>query len=149
MIRFTLKVLIAVGIIALIGGYFVSCRGHHFAKKNPERLKKMISSKVDDTLKEIDATGEQKEKITAIKDRLIEEGMKLHEQGKPDRKALITEWKKEKPDMGKIRELIDKQAEAKREFAHKIAAALAEVHDILTPEQIQKLAEMAEKHMPE
>lgn len=143
---------VAVGYLALtgfrgpghgFGGH--GCGGH----RDPARMERMISSHLDDVLDDLSATPEQRAKITAVKDRLVEEGKALRA-GKADvHKDLLAQWESPNPDVSKLHGLIDERGDAMQGFAHKVADGLAEVHAILTPEQRAQLAKKARRHHEE
>ena len=128
---------------------FVSgCKKHgSFGKKDPERIKKMVSWVVDDVLDDIDATDEQIFEINAIKDKLINEAIKEHKKEAVNRLELLEEWDKETPDMKRVHAFVDKKAGKNILFALKIADALNEIHGILNPEQRVKLSEKVKKRL--
>jgi len=138
---------VAVGYLALTGfrGPGHGCGSH----RDPARMEKMIASHLDDVLDDLDATAEQRAKITAVKDRLVAEGKALRAGKEPLRNDLLAQWDSPNPDVGRVHALIDEKGDAMKGFAHKVADGLAEVHAILTPEQRAKLAKKAKRHQEE
>jgi len=149
------KTLLALaGLVAVAGGYLVltgfrghggGCGGH----RDPARMERMVASRLDDLLEDLDATPEQRTRITAVKDRLVAEGKALRaaHQGTPQ--ELLAQWDSPNPDVSRVHALIDERGEAMKGFAHKAADGLAEVHALLTPEQRAKLAKKVRRHHEE
>ncbi|HSN15918.1 MAG TPA: hypothetical protein VLT61_14900, partial [Anaeromyxobacteraceae bacterium] len=78
--------LAVVGFVALTG--FGGCGArHHGHGRDPAEVAAFVGARVDDALDDLDATPAQREKIHAVKDRLLAEGTKLH----GDREALHAE----------------------------------------------------------
>lgn len=136
---------VAVGYLALTGFRGPGCGSH----RDPARMERMISSRLDDLLDDLDATAEQRAKIAAVKDRLLAEGKALRAGKEPLRSELLGQWDSPNPDVSRVHAIIDQKGEAMKGFAHKVADGLAEVHAILTPEQRAKLAKKARRHQEE
>jgi protein CpxP len=103
--------------------------GHH------GDLSAMVGARVDKVLDEVNATPDQRAKITAIRDRLVEKAKALHAGRKGDLQAALAQWDSPNPDRNAIHARIDQHAQATQAFAHEVADALVEVHGILTPDQ--------------
>jgi len=133
---------LAVGVVALAG----FGRGWHH-RHDPERMAEFVTERVDDALDDVDATPEQRERIHAVKDRMLARAKELHGDRAAGRAAILEAWKAEAPDASKLHALVDERADAMRALAHEAVNAGVEVHGILTPEQRAKLAEKAERRM--
>jgi len=138
---------IAVGYLTLTGfrGPGHGCGG----RGDPARMEKMISSHLDDVLDDLDATAEQRARITAVKDRLLAEGKALRAGKGELHKDLVAQWESPNPDASRVHAIIDEKGDAMKGFAHKVADGLAEVHGILTPEQRAKLSKKMKRHHEE
>ncbi len=132
-------------VIAIVAGIAGAC--NEGCKFNPDRIKKMISWKVDDVLDDIDASDSQIERVNQIKENLFKEGEAMIKKCMADHENMLAEWKSETPDKDKIRAYVDNHLEAKRQMAYKLVDASMELHDILTPEQRAQLIEEVEDHM--
>ncbi len=119
--------------------------GHCFMK--PDRIAQIIDWKLNDFMDEIDATADQREKVMAEVDALIGEAKAMHSDMQDPHRVLLEQWKSDSPDMSIIQKHLDEGAAMKKAFAGKIAEALLEIHDILTPEQRDKVASHIEDHM--
>ncbi len=138
-----------------IGGVFVvalgmlmgfgACRGHGNGFMTPERIRTVIDWKTADFMDKIDATSQQRERIEALKDRLIQEAVTLHMQLHSNHGLFLEEWKSAAPDVERIHAELDGHARLKKAFARKVADAVIELHGILTPEQRELLTERIEE----
>lgn len=127
---------LGLGAIGVLGAFR---HGHGFGH-DPERMQRMITNHLEDVLDDVDATPEQRQKILAVKDRLLEKGKALHAERRGMMKDLLAQWQSPTIDTAAVHSKIDARAEAMKGFAHEAADALAEVHGILTPEQREKIA---------
>ncbi len=126
--------------VAAVG--FVGCgRGGG----SPERFEKMVSWKVDDALDDVDATDSQRAQIQGLSKKLVADAKPLMEQHRAARDELIQQWSSDRPDAARVHALIDERAEAMRAYAHKVADAMIETHQTLTPAQRAELGERLSK----
>lgn len=128
----------AVLAVVLLSGF--AFRGGHGWGHNPERIKQMITWRLNDKLEDLDATDAQRQSIHAVKDRLFDEGAKLMEEQHGARAEAFTQLSSDTPDAQKLHALVDARIDAMRTFAHKMTDAALEVHGTLTPEQRKELA---------
>jgi protein CpxP len=128
----------AVLAVVLLSGF--AFRGGHGWGHNPERIKQMITWRLNDKLEDLDATDAQRQSINAVKDRLFEDGVQLMEEHHGSRAEAFTQLSSDAPDAQKLHSLVDARIDAMRAFAHKMTDAALEVHGTLTPEQRKELA---------
>ncbi|MCE9667289.1 Spy/CpxP family protein refolding chaperone [Myxococcus stipitatus] len=128
----------AVVAVVLLSGF--AFRGGHRWGRDPERIRQMVSWKLNDKLDDLDATDAQRQAINAVKDRLFDEGAKLAEEQHAVRSEVVTQLESATPDAQRLHALVDERIEAMRAFAHKATDAALEVHGTLTPEQRKALA---------
>ncbi|QSQ13451.1 Spy/CpxP family protein refolding chaperone [Myxococcus landrumensis] len=128
----------AVVAVVLLSGF--AFRGAHGHCPNPERIKQVVTWKLNDRLDDLDATDAQRESIHAVKDRLFTEGVQLAEEQHATRSEVVSQLESDKPDAQALHALVDARIEALRAFAHKATDAVLEVHGTLTPEQRKALA---------
>ena len=134
----------AVLAFVLLSGF----RGGHFGgPRDPERVKQMITWRMDDRLEDLKATEEQKQAIHGLKDSLFEDGKRLFEENKGARTQLVEQWESANPDSRAVHALVDARVDALRAFAHKVADAALEAHRILTPEQRQQVTANVRERM--
>jgi Spy/CpxP family protein refolding chaperone len=134
----------AVLAVVLLSGF----RGGHFGgPRDPERVKQMITWRMDDRLEELKATEQQKQALHGLKDSLFEDGKRLFEENKGARAQMLEQWDSANPDSRAVHALVDARLDAFRAFAHKVADAALEAHRILSPEQRQQLTANVREHM--
>jgi Spy/CpxP family protein refolding chaperone len=128
-----------VGGLVLLAGFGPGGRcGGHGHGHGPGAA--MLGHHLDDVLDDVEATPEQRQKITAVKDRLLEKGRALHGARRDGMRELLAQWESPTPDAAAVHAHIDARAKEMQAFAHEVADGLAEVHSILTPEQREKIA---------
>lgn len=128
----------AVLAVVLLSGF--AFRGGHGWSHNPERIKQMVTWRLNDKLDDLEATDAQVKSINAVKDRLFEDGVQLMEEQHGARTEAFTQLSSDSPDAQKLHALVDARLDAMRAFAHKMTDAALEVHGTLTPEQRKELA---------
>ena len=131
----------AIGVLGAFRG------GHGHGGHDPEKMAQMVTQRLDRILGEIEATPEQRQKITAVKDRLLEQGKALYDERRGMMQDLLAQWRAPSIDAAAVHAKIDARAEAMKGFAHQAADGLAEVHGILTPEQREEIAAKWEQRM--
>jgi Spy/CpxP family protein refolding chaperone len=124
-------------------------RGGHFGggHRDPERMKQMITWRLDDRLEDLKASEQQKQAIHGLKDSLFEDGKRLFEENKGARTQMLDQWESANPDANAVHALVDARMDAFRAFAHKVADAALQAHRILSPEQRQQVTENVREHM--
>jgi periplasmic protein CpxP/Spy len=135
-----LGLVLAAGVVALAG----FARGWHH-RHDPARMAEFVTARVDEALEEVNATPEQRDRIHAVKDRMLARANELHGTRGEDRAAFLAAWKADAPDAAALHALVDQRADAMRALAHEAVDAGLEVHGILTPDQRAKLAEKLER----
>ncbi|GHG64846.1 periplasmic heavy metal sensor [Comamonas sp. JC664] len=125
--------------VALLSGF--AFRSGPRWGKDPERIKQMVTWKLDDKLDTLDATEPQRKSIHAVKDRLFTDGVQVMEDQRAARDEAFQQLASDTPDRQKLHALVDARIEAMRAFAHKATDAALEVHGTLTPAQRKELAD--------
>lgn len=128
----------AVLAVVLLSGF--AFRGGHGWGRDPERIKQMVTWRLNDKLDDLDATEAQRQSIHAVKDRLFNDGAQLMEEQRAARTEAFAQLESDAPDAQKLHALVDERIDAMRAFAHKLTDAALEVHRTLTPEQRKELA---------
>jgi Spy/CpxP family protein refolding chaperone len=107
------------------------------------RAQQMITSRLNDHLDELKATPDQRAKIMAIKDRVLQQAqsqMEQHrQQGQADRQWVINQLTSDAPDKNALYAKADAKADEFKSMAHQVIDALVEVNAVLTPEQRAQL----------
>jgi Spy/CpxP family protein refolding chaperone len=128
-------VALGLGTVVLLGGA-AGKRMH-----GPGHMEHMFGKRLEKLLDEVNATPEQRQQITAIKDELVAKRRAAREAHRADLQELLALWESPNPDRGRVHARIDERAREHVAFAHETADALAKVHGILTPEQRAQVAE--------
>jgi Spy/CpxP family protein refolding chaperone len=134
---------VVVGSLFLVSGLAMAA-GAAMAHK-PERMRQMMNWKVDDSLDAISANDQQRATAHALANQLFDDGMKLHQTREQIRAELMQQWKSDHPDANAVHADVDKMVDALRAFAHEAADDALKMHDQLSPEQRNTLAQRAEE----
>ena len=130
--------------VAVLGG--ASIAANRFGPRDPERAYAYISAKVNRMMDKINATDAQRAQINQIKDRLFKEGASLRQDRWNMRQQFFANWDAPQVDANQIHARVDQQLNELRTFAHDLADASIQVHDLLTPEQRATLKQEISKH---
>jgi Spy/CpxP family protein refolding chaperone len=121
--------------------------GFGWGPRDPERVKQMMTWRMDDRLEALKATEDQKKALHGLKDSLFEDGKRLFEEQKVAKTELLTQWESPTPDARAVHAVVDARVDAFRAFAHKLADAALEAHRILSPEQRQQVSTQIRERM--
>jgi Spy/CpxP family protein refolding chaperone len=124
--------------VVLLSGF--AFRGGHGWSRDPERMKQMVTWRLNDKLDDLNVTDAQRQSIHGVKDRVFTEGLTVMEDNRAARAEALTQLESDAPDARKLHALVDERVDAMRAFAHKVTDAVLEVHRTLTPEQRKELA---------
>ena len=124
----------------------VSC-SHGHGKMTPERVKTMVTWKVNDVLDEVDATAAQRKVILDASYKVLADFGKLHAQAEGDREKLLGELASNQPRADVIDAMIDTHLEALKGFLHRSVDTLLAANNVLSRDQREQLVEMAREHM--
>jgi Spy/CpxP family protein refolding chaperone len=130
--------------IALLGAAGCGHRRH-----DPARMEKMVSSRVDDALDDLKATPEQRQRIVAVKDRLLASGRALRADHQAVTREALGLWEASGFDRTRALALVDARIDAMRAMAHQAVDGVAEVHATLTPEQRAQVTRKLKRHLEE
>lgn len=125
----------AVLAVVLLSGF----RGGGWSR-DPERIKQMITWRLNDKLDDLQATDAQKQAVNGVKDRLFEQGKLMAQEHQTVRVEVLTQLESDYPDSQKLHGIVDSRIDAVRAFAHQVVDAAIEVHKVLTPEQRKELS---------
>jgi protein CpxP len=116
--------------------------GHHrmHGPVSPERAKEHAAHMVERFAWHIDATAEQKQKLTVIAQSLATDMQPLHQKMQAARKRGAELLRQPAIDRAAVEAFRAEQIAAADEASKRLAQALADAADILTPEQRGKLA---------
>jgi Spy/CpxP family protein refolding chaperone len=140
----TIAAALAVAAVFSLAGFHGRGCGRNQAK-DPAEISAMVTERLEDALKSLDATPAQRTAIQAQKDKLLADVLKLRDGQAAARQGLLAEWKSPNPDRNKVHAIIDERAAAVTALAHEAADAALEVHAQLTPEQRIKVEARLER----
>jgi Spy/CpxP family protein refolding chaperone len=136
-------ILISAVALVLIAGGAIAAMGRH--GHGIKMMENMISSRIEDAADFIDADAKQRQVIESSKAEVF----KALEARAADRKAHAAEvlslLSADQIDTGKLNALVDQKADDMRAVGHVIVAEVTKVHDVLTPQQRQKLIDHVKK----
>ena len=132
--------LFIVSSFVLLTGFHGGC-GSASPEKRAKRAERMALSHVEDALDEVDASDAQKQRILLHTKNITKEGLQLHAKHQGTKKFLVEQWQADKPNAPAIHTMIDERTESVRLFLHKVADALIDTHQTLTPEQRQEIVD--------
>ena len=95
---------------------------------------------VDKVLNRLDASPEQRDHISAEVDNVIAAIWELRADHREIRETIVNEWNQEVPDREVLHALVDQKIEQARAAAHEWVDSGLSVHQVLTPEQRQKVS---------
>jgi periplasmic protein CpxP/Spy len=129
--------------VALLGA--AGCGHHH--RPDPARTEKMVTHHVEDALDDLKATPEQRQKILAVKDRLLASGRTLRADHQAVAREALGLWDAPSFDRARALALVDARIDALRAMAHQAVDGVAEVHGTLTPEQRAQVSKKLRRHL--
>ncbi len=135
--------LAGVGVVTLTafsGGGFC-----HHGGRDPAQLAAFVTNRVEDALDDLDATPDQRTRILAVKDRMLDAAKQVHADQGATHQAFLEAWQTDRPDAAKLHALVDQRVEEMRKLAHQAVDAGVEVHDTLTPDQRAKVTKKIER----
>ena len=94
----------AVLAFVLLSGFRGGGWGWH---RDPERIKQMITWRLDDKLEDLQATDAQKQAVHGVADRLFEEGKLMAQEHEGVRVEVLTQLESDYPDSQKLHSIVD------------------------------------------
>jgi len=123
------------------GGYHQRMDGERFSDSAPRHLDWVVSRLLSD----VNASGEQRIKVRAITDAALGDLQKFSRQHEDNHTALLAILRAPTVDRGKLESLRAQSVQGLDEASKRLSVALADLAEVLTPEQRQRLADSAEK----
>jgi periplasmic protein CpxP/Spy len=107
----------------------------------------MITARVNRLLDQVNATPEQRQTINQVKDDAIAKLQQKRQQNAGEHAQWMQTLTADQVDVAALNAAADKRAQDMAATAKEIIIpALVKVHDTLTPQQRQKLAEIVKSH---
>jgi Spy/CpxP family protein refolding chaperone len=148
--RSTLFIVVLLALAAMVLGSFVSCRhGHGFRHRghgfeSPEEAREHIERHADWALDRVDATEPQKERIVAILGDSVDELYALRDRHRVHHDELVRLFTAEEIDRAAIETIRSQEVALLDEGSATLATTLADVAEVLTPEQRAELGDWAD-----
>lgn len=118
------------------------CMGRH-GQMGPEAMRHRVDFATDWMLKKVNATDDQKVKVKEIVGGAVTDLSGLRETHRTNREALMAALTAESVDRAKLETLRKSEVELAERASQRITLALADVADVLSPEQRRGLAGLA------
>jgi hypothetical protein len=145
------NLIVAAGLIiglAATAGVVASCGGHSMHhSRDPEKIRKYVLWKVEDHLDDLDTTKQQQQQILQIAERVLADGLKLHQDKDAHHAAILGELESGSPDSARLHGLLDAHVDQFRAFGHRTLDALLEAWDLLDANQQGELIEEFKDHI--
>ncbi len=143
-----LAILAAASVLAL--GSFLACgHGHGFGHRShgfesPEEAREHLERHAGWALRRIDASDDQKERIVAILSGSVDELYTLRDRHRLHHEELVTLFTSDEIDRDAIDEIRAQELALLDEASSNLASSLADVAEVLTPEQRAEVREWVE-----
>ena len=108
---------------------------------NPEAFHEHAQVAVKWALRDVDATEEQQQRVTAILKGAVDDLHKLKDRHRQNRADFAAQLGGATVDRARLEEIRKAELALADEASRRLVAALADVADVLTPEQRQELLE--------
>jgi len=152
--RFGLAALFAAVLVGLVGGgiatsavgggfgpRFAHWGGHRHGPIDPTRAQQHAEHVVGHLAWAIDATPDQRQKLTTIATALVKDLMPAHEKMRAARGRAVQLLRAPQTDRAALEALRAEQMALADDLSKRVAQGLADAADVLTPQQRAKLAQ--------
>lgn len=119
------------------------CFGRHHGAMSPEAMRQRVDFATDWMLTKVKATDEQKVKVKEIVGAAVTDLTGLRETHRSNREALMEALTADSVDRERLETLRRSELDLAERASQRITLALADVADVLTPEQRRGLADLA------
>jgi len=124
-----------------LGGFHHGWGHHGFQAMSPEAAKEHIQVAAKWALRDVDASDEQQEKIGAIAAGAVDDLFRLRQRHLDNRQAFHAQLGGGSVDRAALEEIRKSEMALADEASKRLVRALADMADVLTPEQRQALME--------
>ena len=132
---------IAGALALVIGGMTWSAVAYSGKSWDGDKLERFVEWKIDDMLAEVEATDDQRDQVHAIAAAAIADMGEFREFKREGRQALVEALTKETVDRAELEALRQQKLDVADRASQRLVTALADVADVLTPDQRAELAE--------
>jgi protein CpxP len=125
-----------------LGGFRHGWAGHHgFGAMSPEAAKEHLQVAAKWALRDVDASDEQQERVSAIAAGAVDDLFRLRQRHLDNREAFHAQLGGASVDRAALEEIRKSEMELADEASKRLVRAVADMADVLTPEQRQALME--------
>ena len=155
--RFGFAALVAAAIVGVVGGGMATTAfghgmgpgmgmhhwggGHHRGPMDPAEAKEHAARMVGHLAWAIDATPEQKQKLTAIAEGMVTDLIPAHEKMRAAKGRIVELLRQSKTDRTALESLRAEHIALADDVSKRLAQGMADAADVLTPAQRAKLAQ--------
>ena len=132
---------IAGALVLVIGGMTWSAVAYSGKSWHGEKFERFVEWKVEDMLDEVEATDDQREKVSAITTAALADMGEFRDFRREGRQALVEALTQETVDREALEALRQSKLETADRASRRLLTALADVAEVLTPAQRAELAE--------
>jgi periplasmic protein CpxP/Spy len=131
-----------------LGGFHHGWAGHHgFQAMSPEAAKEHIQVAAKWALRDVDASEQQQERVNAIAADAVDDLFRLRQRHLDNREAFHAQLGGASVDRAALEEIRKSEMALADEASKRFVRAMADMADVLTPEQRQALMEkFARRH---
>lgn len=119
--------------------------GRHHDRHSPEAVREKVGFATEWILSRVDATDEQQAEVAEILDRTVAELAPLHDGSEADRAAFVAALTGPNVNRAALEDLRAEKLVEMTVASEQIVQSLADIAEVLTPEQRQELLAMAER----
>ena len=124
--------------------------GHHHGwhgPMDPERIAQRVDKVVERVLSEVDATAEQKQKVSGIAKQTLADLAPMREKHQAARRQAVELLAAASVDRAALERLRADELRMAEDASKRLAQSLADIAEVLTPEQRTKLKERLDRRM--
>ncbi|MFN7974233.1 MAG: Spy/CpxP family protein refolding chaperone [Acidobacteriota bacterium] len=121
--------------------------GRGFGGPEHERIfRAVMDAKLDIVAEKLNLSAEQKDRVTAIKDDLIQSFKENRESCRDLHGKFAAEFQKDTLDRATLDGLANERKAKHAVMEDKVKQAIVDIHDLLTPEQRAELVDLVKEH---
>ena len=132
---------IAGALALVVGGMTWSAVAHSGKSWDSDKIERFVKWKADDMLAEVEVTDDQRDQVHAIVTAAIADMLEFREYKREGREALVEALTKERVDRAELEALRLQKLDIADRASQRLLTALADVAEVLTPDQRAELAE--------
>jgi Spy/CpxP family protein refolding chaperone len=125
--------------MAILGSTVALARFGWHGGHGEKFMRRMVDAHVGKTLDGISATPDQRQKVSAIEDKLFADFQVSRDARRGFLKSLTDQFSQPQLDSGALDQAFQPVAQSHEQLRAEVLQAVSEVHDMLTPDQRTKL----------